>query len=171
MENTLLSSEINNHQSALQNFALHFTRNLDDANDLVQDTFVKALRYSHLYEKGTNLQGWLYTIMKNTFINNYKRKTLKNQMIETSEELYSFQLIKSAASNLGVGTLVEEDINKALQKLNPLCLIPFIKYFEGYKYHEIAAELDIPIGTVKTRIHEARKYLKKDLKMYKPSAA
>ena len=77
----------------------------------------------------------------------------------------------SATSNLGEGTFVEEDINKALKKLNPSCMIPFIKYFEGYKYHEIAEQLDIPIGTVKTRIHEARKYLKKDLKMYKLNEA
>ena len=169
MNNILLNSELNDHQTALNAFAMNFTRNADDANDLVQDTFVKALRYSHLYQEGTNLKGWLYTIMKNTFINNYRKLDLRREHILTTEELFSSQLLKSAATNLGEGTLVEEDINKALKNLNPACLIPFIKYFEGFKYHEIAEELNIPIGTVKTRIHEARKYLKHDLKMYRPS--
>ena len=86
--------------------------------------------------------------------------------MDTSEELSSAQLKKSASNNLGENKFMMEDINKAMKGLQPEYAIPFLKYFEGYKYHEIADELQIPIGTVKTRIHMARQVLKGSLKMY-----
>lgn len=167
MKNISFTSEINTHQSALQNFAINFTNDFDDAKDLVQDTFVKALKYADLYEDGTNLRGWLYTIMKNTFINDYRKSSMKKKVIYTTEEIQPYHLMKSSTMNLGVGALIGEDIHKALEKLDPAYQVPFLKFFEGYKYHEIADDLSIPIGTVKTRIHEARKILKTNLKMYK----
>lgn len=167
MENLTLNTEICKHQNCLEAFALKFTGNTEDAGDLVQDTVIKAIRYHAMYKEGTNLRGWLYTIMRNTFINDYRRGSRRRAVIETSEDLSSFQLYHSADGNLGENKFVREDINKALEKLQPEYSIPFLKYFEGFKYHEIAEELQIPIGTVKTRIHMARQVLKAQLKMYR----
>src|SRR5215217_1665703 len=161
MENITLNTQICDHRSCLEAFAMKFT------NDLVQDTLIKAIRYHAMYKEGTNLRGWLYTIMRNTFINNYRRDTRQRSVIDTSEDLNSAQLIKSASGNQGENKFVMEDINKAMKKLQPEYSVPFLRYFEGYKYHEIAEELQIPIGTVKTRIHVARQLLKGQLKMYR----
>lgn len=166
MKNINLNHEICRHQSCLEAFAMKFTNDVEDANDLVQDTLIKAIRHHNLYKDGTNLRGWLYTIMKNTFINDYRRGTKRNAVIETCEDLSSYKLQGSATKNLGENKFIMEDIQKALTGLQPEYSVPFLRYFEGYKYHEIAGELNIPIGTVKTRIHTARQVLKSHLKMY-----
>ena len=87
MNNPSLDSQICAHKSSLDLFARKFTNDLEDANDLVQDTMIKAIRYANMYKEGTNLRGWLYTIMRNTFINDYRRKSMRNGFLETSEEL------------------------------------------------------------------------------------
>jgi len=166
-----LNHQISNHHSCLESFAMKFTKNLENANDLVQDTVIKAIRYHHHYKQETNFKGWLYTIMRNTFINDYRKGCRKIALIETSGDLSSYQLYSSASTNQGENTLVREDINKALKSLKPEYSKPFLRYFEGYKYHEIARELSIPIGTVKTRIHVARQVLKERLKMYDDKVA
>src|SRR5690606_26851668 len=108
----------------------------------------------------------LYTILKNTFINNYRRLVKTNSMVTKSDEISSSNLVYSSTSNRGENSFVMEDIKEAMNKLSEDYYIPFTMYFEGYKYHEIADHLAIPIGTVKTRIHVARKTLKKSLKSY-----
>lgn len=158
--------QINDHKSALKSFALNFTKNIDDADDLVQETLLKAIRYSKLYVEGTNLKGWLYTIMRNTFINEYRRMAKQRSIIDTNEEINSVQLYSSATHNQANNKFIGDDVNNALSKLSAEYYTPFIKYFEGYKYHEIAEMLNIPIGTVKTRIHVARQSLKASLKIY-----
>jgi RNA polymerase sigma factor (sigma-70 family) len=160
------NSQLHNHSVSLQSFALNFTKDIEDANDLVQDTMVKAVTYYSKFKEGTNLKGWLFTIMKNTFINNYRRLVKTNALITQSDDISSANLHYSASSNMSESKFVIGDINKALQTLQPEYYVPFIKYFEGYKYHEIADMLEIPIGTVKTRIHVARQILKKYLKTY-----
>ncbi|KHJ36900.1 ECF RNA polymerase sigma factor SigR [Pedobacter glucosidilyticus] len=152
--------------SSLKMYALHFTHDADDANDLVQDTMLKAITYYNKFKEGTNLKGWLYTIMKNTFINNYRRFVKINTFVTKTDEISSSQLSYSATVNGGEPKFVMDDIKKALSKLQEEYYVPFTMYFEGYKYHEIADHLAIPIGTVKTRIHVARKLLKKSLKAY-----
>jgi len=166
MKNITLDNQICNHKVSLEQFAFKFTHNLDDADDLVQDTIIKAMRYAGLYKKGTNLKGWLYTIMKNTFINDYRKNTRRKKVVDTVEDLNAFQLSKSASNNRAESKFVGEDINVALKNLAPAYSVPFLKHFEGYKYHEIADDLAIPIGTVKTRIHVARQVLQESLKMY-----
>ncbi|UKT66030.1 sigma-70 family RNA polymerase sigma factor [Pedobacter mucosus] len=153
----------------LRNFAMKFTRDLDDADDLMQDTMVKAIRFFDRFEEGTNLKGWLFTIMRNTFINSYRKGTKVRDLITQSEEISNENLAYSSTSNKAVSDFVMGDIKGALAKLPQHLSIPFVKYVEGYKYHEIAEELGIPLGTVKTRIHEARKHLSKTLKVYKDS--
>jgi len=156
---------------SLKMYALHFTHDTDDANDLVQDTLLKAITYYNKFTEGTNLKGWLYTIMKNTFINNYRRFIKISSFVTKTDEISSMQLSFSATINDGEPKFVMDDINKALSNLQQDYYIPFTMYFEGYKYHEIAEHLEIPIGTVKTRIHVARKLLKKDLRVYDKNAA
>jgi RNA polymerase sigma factor (sigma-70 family) len=119
MNNLSLDSQICAHKSSLDLFARKFTNDLEDANDLVQDTMIKAIRYANMYKEGTNLRGWLYTIMKNTFINSYKKVSRKNSIMDTSEELSSAQLKKSASNNLGENKFMMEDINKAMKVLQP----------------------------------------------------
>ncbi len=152
---------------SLKTYARNFTRDQDDANDLVQDTLLKAVTYFRNFKEGTNLKGWLYTIMKNTFINNYRRVVKTNSFITKEEEITSANLVVSASSNRGENKFVMEDINNALSNLSDDYYIPFTMYFEGYKYHEISDHLNIPIGTVKTRIHVARKAMKKTLNAYR----
>lgn len=152
--------------SSLKMYALHFTRDADDANDLVQDTILKAITYYNKFKEGTNLKGWLYTIMKNTFINNYRRFVKISSFVTKSDEISSANLVFSSTKNQGESKFVIDDIKQALGKLPKEYYIPFTMYFEGHKYHEIAEHLVIPIGTVKTRIHVARKILKKCLKPY-----
>ncbi|NGM66727.1 RNA polymerase sigma factor [Sphingobacterium sp. SGR-19] len=152
---------------SLKAYARNFTRDQDDANDLVQDTLLKAVTYFKNFKEGTNLKGWLYTIMKNTFINNYRRVVKTNSFITKEEEITSANLVVSATKNRGENKFVMEDINHALSNLSEDYYVPFTMYFEGYKYHEISDYLNIPIGTVKTRIHVARKVMKKTLNTYK----
>lgn len=170
MSTVNLNNEICDQRSCLDSFALKLTRNVDDANDLVQDTFIKAIRYIHLFHQGTNLRAWLYTIMKNTFINSYRSGSRRKIVLSTVDDVSIYQMQKNSAKNLADDQFIKEDINKALANLPPVYAQPFLRYFEGYKYHEIADELEIPIGTVKTRIHMARMGLKNQLKMYNSSA-
>lgn len=159
------------HQSgSLKLYALHFTHDTDDANDLVQDTLLKAITYYSKFKDGTNLKGWLYTIMKNTFINNYRRISKISACVIKNDEISYANLLFSSSSNQGENKFISEDIHLALNSLGEEYRIPFLRYFEGFKYHEIADEFNIPIGTVKTRIHVARKLLKKQLKPYDKGA-
>ncbi|RYE58698.1 MAG: RNA polymerase sigma factor, partial [Sphingobacteriales bacterium] len=118
------------------------------------------------YKPGTNFRGWLFTIMKNTFINNYRRNARSKAVVITEENISSTNLLHSSTRNNGELKFINEDIFKALKTLPSSLYDPFMKYFEGYKYHEIAKEFDMPVGTVKTRIHHARMHLKKYLKVY-----
>lgn len=151
---------------SLSSYAFYFTRDEENANDLVQDTMLKAFSYYSKFKEGTNLQAWLYTILKNTFINYYRRRVKTNAIILKTDTISSSDLFKSSLRNAAEGKFVMEDIEYALSKLPEEYYYPFSMYYEGYKYHEIADHFRIPIGTVKTRIHVARQQLKKKLKPY-----
>src|SRR5690606_3033328 len=155
------------HTDSLKGYALHFTRDNEDANDLVQDTVLKAVTYYGKFKDGTNFKGWLYTIMKNTFINHYRRFVKTNSVVSKTDEISHANLSHSATRNAGENKFIMEDITGAMRRLSDEYYVPFSMYFEGYKYHEISEHLCIPIGTVKTRIHVARKVMKKALDPYK----
>lgn len=159
-------SMVSKQVQTLKAHALNFTRDEQDAEDLVQDTILKAITYYSKFQEGTNLKGWLYTIMKNTFINNYRKIIRTSGVVIKSEEISSSNLVYSSTKNRGENNFVMDDIKVALGKLSEDYYVPFIMYFEGYKYQEIADHLNIPIGTVKTRIHMARIMLKKSLRHY-----
>lgn len=152
---------------SLKPFAMRLTRNADDANDLLQDTMVKALKNREKFTDGTNLKAWLYTIMKNTFITNYQRLVRQKTFVDSSEDAYLINSLAYSSSNQAYSSLIMEDINKAISIIEEAHSKPFMMYYRGFKYHEIAEKLNIPIGTVKNRIHLARKQLQNLLAMYR----
>jgi RNA polymerase sigma-70 factor (ECF subfamily) len=151
----------------LKYFAISLTADHEDAADLLQDTMLKALIYKEKYADSTNLKAWLYTIMKNTFINNYRRNTKTRQIIDKTKDLYFLNIPQSNTTPSPVSLLSEKDIKKQIEALEDDLRIPFMRYFEGYKYKEIADALNIPIGTVKSRIFLARKKLIVSLKDFR----
>jgi RNA polymerase sigma factor (sigma-70 family) len=155
------------HTPVLKNFAFKFTRDSSIADDLFQDTMLKAIKYIDQFKEGTNIKGWLFTIMRNTFINDYRRQVRTNALILQEEDISSAHLVQSSSRNAAEGKFAMADIQRSLALLPRCYYDPFMRYFEGYKYHEIAEEMNIPIGTIKTRIHMARIMLKKQLKIYK----
>jgi RNA polymerase sigma factor (sigma-70 family) len=167
MTKAQFASIITSYESALRVHALRFTQDVEDANDLLQDTLIKAFRHFDQFEENTNLKGWLFTIMRNTFINTYRKNSKTQAIVVQSEDITYQNLAYSATINQSTTDFVLGDIKGALSKLPVHLSVPFVRYVEGYKYQEISEELNIPLGTVKTRIHEARKHLAKMLKMYK----
>ncbi|WMJ73883.1 sigma-70 family RNA polymerase sigma factor [Cytophagaceae bacterium ABcell3] len=167
---SMIPSEFNDlvytASESLKSPALKYTRNEEDANDLIQDTVLKALRNKSKFQQGSNIKAWLYIIMKNTFISKYN-KTRRSVYVDPVEDSYTFTSKGNTDSNKGAGNLVLDDINSALQKLDENLKRPFMMHFSGFKYEEIAEELSIPLGTVKNRIHVARKMLMADLQDYK----
>ena len=147
----------------LKGFAIGFTRDSQDAEDLIQDTMVKALRYQNNFKEGTNIKGWLYTIMRNIFINNYKRKRFQNTIVDQTENQYFLNASQDYHHD-SVTTLINiDDIQSAISKLKYDFRKPFSMFLDGFHYDEIADELGIPMGTVKSRIFHARKRLKDEL--------
>lgn len=157
---------INKMSVALKPFALRLTKDVEEANDLLQETVLKAYTNRDKFTDGTNLKAWLYTIMKNTFITNYQRMIRRNTFIDTTDNLHYINSSDNIAENLAFSSFAMKDISKAVHKLEDTYKTPFLMHFRGFKYHEIAEKLHIPIGTVKNRIHIARKELKTRLKNY-----
>ena len=150
----------------LKHYALQLTRNTDDADDLVQETMLKAFTYRNKFSEGTNLKGWLYTIMKNSFINNYRRMMKRKTFIDTTDNLFYLDSSTSTAENQGENNFILKDVARAMEKLPADLQKTFSMNLKGFKYHEIADILGIPIGTVKTRIFVARRQLRKRLDSY-----
>ncbi|WP_258105385.1 RNA polymerase sigma factor [Marinoscillum sp. MHG1-6] len=158
--------KIDNLTSTLRPFALKLTRDTEDANDLLQETMMKAYTNRDKFTDGTNLKAWMYTIMRNTFITNYQRMVRRNTFIDTTDNLHYLNSSNNTIQNGAFGNFTLRDINQAIEELQESYKIPFLMHFRGFKYHEIAEKLSIPIGTVKNRIHIARKFLKDDLHVY-----
>lgn len=158
------NQQLINQRVSLRNFAYSLTLNNDEAQDLVQDTYLKAIKYREKFTDATNLKAWLYTIMKNTFINTYRRNIKTRQIIHQTDDLSLVKPMEGANSPGAESQINEKEINKAINALDDDYKIPFTRYFDGYKYKEIADELNLPIGTVKSRIFLARKKLMQDLR-------
>lgn len=148
---------------SLKPFAVRLTKDLEDANDLIQETLYKAFTNKEKFSEGTNLKAWLYTIMKNTFITNYQRMVRRRTFIDTTENLHFINSTATIAENGAASSFAMQEISQALEGLEEVYRMPFMMYYKGFKYHEIAERLAIPIGTVKNRIHIARKELKDKL--------
>ena len=157
---------ISKSTKSLKPIAIRLTKNVEEAEDLIQETVLKAFTNRDKFTEGTNLKAWLYTIMKNTFITNYQRMVRRNTFIDTSDNLHYIHSNNNIIENLAYSNFALKDINRAIENLDDTYKIPFMMHFRGFKYFEIAEKLDIPIGTVKNRIHIARQELKKRLKKY-----
>lgn len=154
-------------KSSLKNFALSLTRNIDDASDLMQDTYLKAIRYREKFEDSTNLKAWLFTIMKNTFINTYRRSVKTRELISKGDDVALTRAFKQNSYDHSESRMNAKEIIKHIDALEDQYKVPFIRYYNGYKYEEIAAELNLPLGTIKSRIFIARKILMENLKHYR----
>ena len=154
---------IGNHSGSLKSFAYNFTKNTEDAEDLLQDTLLKAIRYKDNFQDGTNFKGWLFTIMRNIFLNNCKKQQLGRNIFGPSADSVPYELGSHAENNI-YRLINEQDIRVAVGSLRDELRRPFQMAYEGYQYDEIAQEMGIPTGTIKSRIFNARKKLMEDLK-------
>ncbi|MGK9477299.1 sigma-70 family RNA polymerase sigma factor [Melioribacter sp. OK-6-Me] len=159
-------NEIAPHISALKSYALKLSRDPDDAEDLLQDTLLKAFRFFDQYEKGTNIKAWLFQIMKNSFINTYRRikrqpgKVNYDDIENFYENIRSEEITSSHVQNDAFNDIMNDEIANALAKLpDEFRTIIFLSDIEGYTYEEIADFIDCPVGTVRSRLHRARKML------------
>jgi RNA polymerase sigma-70 factor (ECF subfamily) len=150
----------------LKPFAVNLTKDSEAANDLFQETLYKALANQEKYNVGTNIKAWLFTIMRNIFINNYRRKAKQKTVFDNSSNDYLINMKQASVSNAAESSLRMKEINEAVHQLPEIFKVPFRLYFDGYKYQEIADVLAEPLGTVKSRIHFARKLLKERLTRY-----
>ncbi len=147
----------------LRPFAFTLTRDNESAKDLMQETLFRALANREKYNVGTNIKAWMYTIMRNVFINDYRRKVRQNTVFDNTPNDFLLDYNQHAVANSAETTLSMKDIQAALSHLPDIFRLPFMLYFEGYKYNEIAETLHEPLGTIKSRIHFARKLLKEQL--------
>lgn len=155
-----------NNSDFLKVFAFTLTRDNESAKDLMQETLYKALANKDKYNVGTNVKAWMYTIMRNIFINNYRRKSRQNTIFDNTPNEFLLNNAQGAVANDAEVTLKLKDIQEAVHKLPDIFKHPFEMYFEGYKYNEIAEALGEPLGTIKSRIHFARKLLKEQMNRY-----
>jgi RNA polymerase sigma factor (sigma-70 family) len=164
MSTTEFNTQILSYSSQLNNFAYKLTSDYDDAKDLLQETLIKAIKYKDSFTDPKNLKAWLCTIMKNIFINDYRRISRKQQVISPNVTTDSDRLHQVKTTHTIEAAINAKDIYKAIGNLADEYKVPFELYVEGYKYKEIAEHMDLPIGTVKSRIFLARQELMGKLK-------
>ena len=150
-------------QKNLKYFAYTLTSNYEDAQDLVQETYLKALTNREKFAADTNLKAWTFTIMKNTFINNYRQNVRNNTIVDKTDDLYYLNLTKESGIGLPDSDVSAKDIQREIKRINEDQRKPFEMYNQGYKYKEIAEKLNLSIGTVKSRIFFTRKKLMETL--------
>ena len=147
----------------LRPFDVTLTKDQETAKDLLQETMYRALANQEKYSVGTNIKAWLYTIMRNIFINDYRRRAKQNTVLDNSVNEFLINSNQLSIANTAESNLKMKEIMQAVYKLPDIFRHPFMLYFDGYKYNEIAGILKEPLGTIKSRIHFARKLLKEQL--------
>jgi RNA polymerase sigma factor (sigma-70 family) len=172
----IFDKEFMPHINSMYNFGFRLTLDRDDAKDLVQDTYLKAYRFIESFQKGTNAKAWLFRILKNSFINDYRKKTKEPSKVDYQEvETYynSEDVNRQITPDLRVESLkdmIGDEISNALNSLDvDFRTVIILCDLEGFKYEEMAKILDIPIGTVRSRLHRARNLLKEKLSEYAKS--
>ena len=153
-------------RNKLHYYALSLTSDPERANDLLQETMLKALTYRDKFTENTNFKAWLYTIMKNTFINDYRRNVKTRNTIDDSNNDFHWLFSRDKVFPATDSFYSTQEIHKTIDALEDEYRIPFTMFLDGYKYKEIAEELEIPLGTVKSRIFFTRKKLEKSLSEY-----
>jgi RNA polymerase sigma factor (sigma-70 family) len=171
--NEIFNNEFLPHIRSMYNFGYRLTLDQDDAKDLVQDTYLKAYRFIESFQKGTNAKAWLFRILKNSFINDYRKKSKEPSKVDYQDvETYynSEDVDRQITPDLRVESLkdmIGDEISNALNSLDvDFRTVIILCDLEGFKYEEMAKILDIPIGTVRSRLHRARQLLKEKLSVY-----
>jgi RNA polymerase sigma-70 factor, ECF subfamily len=161
------------HMNFLYSFARHLTNDPDDSDDLVQDTYLKAFRFWDKYEKGTNIRAWLFRIMKNSYINRYRKESKEPNTVDFDEIQEFYTTLKAESSddqNLEkkiFNGILDDEVASALEELPPdFKTVVILCDIEGLSYEEIAEFVDIPVGTVRSRLHRGRKILQSKLYNY-----
>ena len=144
----------------LQTFAYSLTKDMDRARDLYQETAYRALKNSEKFKTGTNFKAWMMTIMKNIFINDYRKKVYQNTFLDNSNNDYYINAGKQKVRNEGESNVLMGEILNIINGLEESLKVPFLMHYNGYKYQEIADKMGIPLGTTKSKIFFARKELK-----------
>lgn len=167
------NEEIIPHLDALYNFGLRLTSDPNDAEDLVQDTIVKAYRFFSSYEKGTNAKAWLFRILKNSYINNYRKKSKKPQQVDYDEVSTFYETIRAERTDTSdledkmFRELIDDELSNALDNIpEDFRTVVVLCDVEDFTYEEIANMLDVPIGTIRSRLHRGRNLLKAELMDY-----
>jgi len=156
-EFTAKTDELNN---LLFSFALRLTRSRQDAEDLMQETAIKAYKYRNNFAEGTNFKSWISTIMRNTFINQYRKRKTRRHLNQPTTEVTENVVSKNVVANSGEQNLRMQEMTRMMDSIGKIYSVPFMMFYKGYEYQEIAAQLNIPIGTVKSRIFSARVKMK-----------
>jgi RNA polymerase sigma-70 factor (ECF subfamily) len=172
-KHTEFEAEALPHMDVLYNFALRTTGNEDDARDLLQETYLKAYRFWDKYEKGTNIRAWLFRIMKNSYINRYRKETKEPDKVDYADIENFYNAIRAESTDSNdlqehlYGNLLGDEVTKALQSLpDDFRTVVILSDIEGLTYEEIAEFVDCPIGTVRSRLHRGRKLLQEKLYDY-----
>ena len=147
----------------LNSFAYNLTKNSEDAKDLYQETAFRAMTNRDKFRPGTNLKAWLFTIMKNIFINNYRKKMKANTIMDNTDNLYYLNSGKNSTENAADSNILIKELTHMIDELDDSTRVPFLMHYQGFKYQEIADHLMLPLGTVKSRIFFARKDLKSQI--------
>ena len=149
---------------SLKSFAYNLTKDSEEAKDLYQETAFRAMTNRDKFKAGTNLKAWLFTIMKNIFINNYRKKAKSNTIVDGTDNLYFINSGSAIVRNSAATNILMEELGQMIDELEETIRKPFQMHYLGYKYQEIADQLELPLGTVKSRIFFARKALKEKIK-------
>jgi len=150
--------------SSLNSFAYNLTKNSEDAKDLYQETAFRAMTNREKFKPGTNFKAWTFTIMKNIFINNYRKKVKRNTIIDTTENEFFINSGDRVVDNDAGRNILMKELHKMIEGLENSIKEPFMLHYTGFKYQEIADKLMLPLGTVKSRIFFARRALKAKIK-------
>ncbi len=167
MTSELFQSKLLEIQRNLLNFAYTLTSNRDDAYDLLQDTTLKVLDNEDKYIDNVNFKGWVFTIMRNLFINKYRREARSAVFVDHSDDLYLLNFSQSSGSETPEGSYSAHEIINLLSSFSDDLRVPFSMFLSGYKYAEIAKTMNLPLGTVKSRIFLARRKLQKSLRDFR----
>ena len=170
MASSKFQSNLMDLQANMLNFAYMLTSNRDDAYDLLQDTTLKALDNEDKYAENTNFKGWVFTIMRNIFINNYRRGVRAATIVDTTDNLYHLNLSQDSGIESPEGSYGAAEIAAAIGEFSDDYRIPFCMHVQGYKYAEIAEHMGLPLGTVKSRIFFARRKLQERFADYRYDA-
>jgi len=158
MTNTAYNSNLEKIESLLFGFAMKLTHNKENAKDLMQETLMRSYNHKDRFTEGTNFKAWVTTIMYNSFVNNYRKKKTRNKVVKPIED-FSYMIANKSVEGNGDSVIMMKELKKMVGNLSDSYKVPFEMMVQGYQYDEIAKKINLPMGTVKSRIFYARKKL------------